>query len=88
MMILRDPKAIRHYQKITDGMVDLWRRRYSFEEIRLYMDGYLTCLRNSDFVEQHQIHRLEEQALGFLRDPSNFELSYPQTETETETDRW
>ncbi|BAZ46086.1 hypothetical protein NIES4102_31140 [Chondrocystis sp. NIES-4102] len=83
-MILQDPQTIRHYQKITDGMVNLWLRRYSFEEIRLYLDGYIACLRNSDFVEQYQIHRLEEQALRFLRDPSNFELSQPLTETETD----
>jgi hypothetical protein len=87
-MIIQDPKSIRHYQKITDDMVDLWRRRYSFEEIKLYLEGYIACLRNSDFVEQYHIHRLEEQALRFLRDPSNFELSYPQTQTEKETDYW
>ena len=87
-MIIQDPASIRHYQKITDGMVDLYRRRYSFEEIRLYLDGYIACLRNSDSIEQYLIHRLEEQALRFLRDPSNFELSSPQTQMETETDYW
>ncbi|MDJ0568765.1 MAG: hypothetical protein QNJ53_06925 [Pleurocapsa sp. MO_192.B19] len=85
-MMLQDPQSIRHYQKITDGMVDLWRRRYSFEEIRLYMEGYIACLRHSNFVEQYRIHRLEEQALRFLRDPSNFELSSPQTQMETDSD--
>ena len=84
--MLQDPQSIRHYQKITDGMVDLWRRRYSFEEIRLYMEGYIACLRHSNFVEQYRIHRLEEQALRFLRDPSNFELSSPQTQMETDSD--
>jgi len=87
-MILQDPALIRHYQRITDGMVDLYRRRYTFEEIRLYMEGYIACLRNSDLIEQYLIHRLEEQALRFLRDPSNFELSSPQTQMETETDYW
>lgn len=82
-MILQDSQSIRHYQKITDAMVDLWRRRYSFEEIKLYVDGYIACLRNSDLIEAYHIHRLEEQALRFLRDPSNFELSYPQTETDS-----
>lgn len=85
-MILEDPQTIRHYQKITDSMVDLWRRHNSFEEIRLFLDGYIACLRNSNFIEQYHIHRLEEQALGYLRDPSNFELSYPQTQTETDND--
>ena len=81
-MILQDPKSIRHYQKITDEMVNLYRRRYSFEEIRLFLDGYIACLRNSDFIEQYHIHRLEEQALRFLRDPSNFELAQTQVETD------
>ena len=85
-MILEDPQTIRHYQKITDSMVNLWRRRYSYEEIRLYLDGYISCLRNSNFVEQHHIHRLEEQALKFLRDPSNFESATPQTQIEVDTD--
>lgn len=85
-MILEDPQTIRHYQRITDGMVDLWRRRYSYEEIRLYLDGYISCLRNSNFIEQYHIHRLEEQSLSFLRDPSNFELSSPHTQMEVDTD--
>jgi hypothetical protein len=83
-MILHDNQSIRHYQKLTDGMVDLWQRRYSFEEIRLYMDGYIACLRYSDAIEAYHIHRLEEEALRFLRDPSNFELSIPQVQTETD----
>ena len=74
-MILQDSQSIRHYQKLTDGMVNLWRRRYSFEEIRLYMDGYIACLRYSEAIEPYLIHRLEEESLRFLRDPSNFELS-------------
>ena len=85
-MILQDPQTIRHYQHITDGMVNLWRRRYSYEEIRLFLDGYIACLRNSNFIEQYQIHRLEEQALSYLRDPSNFELSLPHTEMEVDPD--
>lgn len=83
-MILQDSQSIRHYQKITDAMVNLWQRRYSYEEIRLYMDGYISCLRYTEAVEPYLIHRLEEQALRFLRDPSNFELSTPQTQTETD----
>ncbi|MEL6494395.1 MAG: DUF6761 family protein [Cyanobacteria bacterium J06623_7] len=84
--MLEDPQTIRHYQKITDGMVDLWRRRYSYEEIRLYLDGYISCLRNSNFIEQHYIHHLEDRALNFLRDPSNFELANPQTQMEVDPD--
>ncbi len=78
-MILQDSQTIRHYQKLTDSMVDLWNRRYSFEEIRLFMNGYISCLRHTNNIEPYHIHRLEEKALKFLRDPSNFELSSPQT---------
>ncbi len=83
-MILQDSQSIRHYQRLTDAMVSLWQRRYSFEEIKLYIDGYIACLRYTEAIEPYLIHRLEEQALRFLRDPSNFELSVPQTQTETD----
>ncbi|GAB4526862.1 MAG: hypothetical protein Tsb0014_07290 [Pleurocapsa sp.] len=83
-MNLQDSQSIRHYQKLTDAMVELWHKRYSFEEIRLYVEGYISCLRYSNSMETYLIHRLEEQASRFLRDPSNFELSMPQTQTETD----
>ncbi|MDJ0574619.1 MAG: hypothetical protein QNJ65_05575 [Xenococcaceae cyanobacterium MO_234.B1] len=75
--MLQDSQSIRHYQKLTDSMVDLWRRGYKFEEIRMYLDGYLACLRQTNTIEPYEIHRLEEEATRFLRDPSNFELSTP-----------
>ena len=56
-------------------MVDLWRRGYKVDEIRLYMDGYISCLRQTQTLEVYHINRLEEKAMSFLRDPSNFELS-------------
>ena len=44
----------------------------------------LTCLRQVDVIEIYLIHRLEEDVLRFLRDPSNFEYeSLFQAETET-----
>ena len=75
--MLQDSQSIRHYQKLTDSMVDLWRRGYKFEEIRMYLDGYLSCLRQTNTIEPYEIHRLEEEGTRFLRDPSNFELSTP-----------
>jgi hypothetical protein len=71
--MLQDNLSIRHYQKITDGMVDFWNRGHSYEEIRLYLDGYIACLRQTNTIESYLIHRLEAEALSFLRDPSNFE---------------
>ena len=78
--MLQNSQSIRHYQKLTDSMVDLHRRGYRFEEIRMYMDGYLSCLRQIDLIEAYHIHRLEEEAFRFLRDPSNFEPAQPQIE--------
>ncbi len=80
--MLQNSQSIRHYQKLTDSMVDLWRRGYKFEEIRMYLDGYLSCLKQTNTIQPYQIHRLEEETMRFLRDPSNFELSVPQPESE------
>ncbi len=82
--MLTDPFAIRYYQKLTDGMVDLWHRGSRYEELRVYMEGYLTCLRQTNVIEGYLIHRLEEDAYRFLRDPSNFELMMTQMQPETD----
>jgi hypothetical protein len=80
--MLTDTQTIRYYQRLTDAMVELWNRGSRYEELRLYMDGYIACLRHSNTLEAYLIHRLEEEVFRFLRDPSNFELSMPQTEVE------
>jgi hypothetical protein len=78
--MLQDPFAIRYYQKLTDSLVDLWRRGYRFEELRLFLDGYLSCLRHASVLEPYLIHRLEEEVSRYIRDPSNFELVMPEPE--------
>ncbi len=80
--MLQDTQSVRYYQKLTDAMVDLWHRGRRFDELQLYMDGYISCLRHTNAIEPYLIHRLEEEAFRFLRDPSNFELSMPQTESD------
>lgn len=80
--MLRDPQSVRYYQRLTDAMVDLWHRGRRFEEIRMYMDGYISALRHTNSLEPYLIHRLEEEVFRFLRDPSNFELPVPQPETD------
>ncbi len=80
--MLQDPQTIRFYQRLTDGMVDLWERGYRYDEIRLYMDGYLASLRHSNTIEPYLIHRLEEAAFSFLQDPMNFTNSIAQPEPE------
>ncbi len=83
--MLQDAIAIRHYQKITDSLVELSERGYqSTDEMRLFLDGYLAALRITNAVEVHHIHRLEEEVIRFLYDPSNFESPY---EFEMEVER-
>ncbi|MEM8642460.1 MAG: DUF6761 family protein [Cyanobacteria bacterium P01_G01_bin.54] len=82
--MLTDTQTIRHYQRLTDALVELWRRGNRFTELQLYIDGYLASLRHSNALEAYRIHRLEEEVLRFLRDPSNFELAFPQTQLEVD----
>ena len=48
----------------------------------MYIDGYLSCLKHTNALEAYHVHRLEEEVMRFLRDPSNFELPVPQPETD------
>ncbi|HEY9635861.1 MAG TPA: DUF6761 family protein [Coleofasciculaceae cyanobacterium] len=81
--MLQDTQTIRYYQQITDGLVLMWSRGYRFDELRLYIDGYIAALRHSNALEAYQIHRLEEETTRYLRDPSNFEAM---TLTQPESD--
>ncbi|MGD1901850.1 MAG: DUF6761 family protein [Geitlerinemataceae cyanobacterium] len=74
--MLRDPATIRHYQNLTDTLVNLWERGYRADDFRMYLDGYLDALRRSNTIEIFQLHRLEEEAVRFINDPSNFQASY------------
>ncbi|MFN3927169.1 MAG: DUF6761 family protein [Pseudanabaenaceae cyanobacterium] len=75
--MLQDPLTIRSYQKLTDSLLELWDRGYrSVDELRLFLDGYLAALRTTNFLEAHKIHRLEEEALRFIYDASNFTMPY------------
>jgi hypothetical protein len=71
--MLQHTQTIRYYQKITDAFVDMWNRGYRFDELRLYMEGYLAALHHSSALEPYLIHRLEEETTRFLYDVSNFE---------------
>ncbi len=83
--MLQDARSVRYYQRITDALVDHWNRGYRFDDLRMYLDGYLAALRHADALEPYVIHRLEEEAMRFLHDPSNFiEVEY---EREVERER-
>ncbi|HZG40240.1 MULTISPECIES: DUF6761 family protein [Cyanophyceae] len=78
--MLQDAKAVRYYQRITDAFVDQWNRGYRTSELRLYLEGYLAALRHSDALEPYLIHRLEEDTIRYLNDPSNFIMAQPEPE--------
>jgi len=80
--MLQDSSAIRYYQKLTDALADLQQRGYRFHELRLYIDGYTASLHHAGALAPHQAYRLEEEALRFLRDPSNFELPEPEPQSD------
>ncbi len=71
--MLQDPRLIRHYQVITDSLVDFWYRGYQrTDELRLLVDGYIMALRTLRTLEPFELHRVEEEVMRFLHDPSNF----------------
>ncbi|PAX57230.1 DUF6761 family protein [Brunnivagina elsteri] len=80
--MLQDTQTIRYYQKLTDTFVELWNRGYRTDDMRMYLDGYLAALRNSNAIEPYLIHRLEEEAMRYLYDVSNFAIAMPQPEPE------
>ena len=80
--MLQDTNTIRYYQKLSDAFVELWNRGYRFDDLRMYLDGYLAALRHSNAIEPYQINRLEEEAFRFIYDRSNFEMTLPQPERE------
>ena len=82
--MLQDAQTIRHYQKLTDALVDMWNRGYRFDSLRLYLDGYLAALRHTNAIEPYRIHRLEEEATRYIYDPSNFVEALPELETKSE----
>jgi hypothetical protein len=80
--MLQTTDSIRHYQKIVDSLVEMWYRGYRFDDLRLFLDGYLTALRATNALESYQINRLEEETTRYIYDPSNFEIKEVQPEPE------
>ncbi|MBE9102708.1 DUF6761 family protein [Vacuolonema iberomarrocanum] len=80
--MLQDAQTIRYYQRITDALQEQWNRGYRYDDLRLYLDGYLAALHHANAIEPYLIHRLEEETLRYLYDPSTFETAMPQTQTE------
>lgn len=81
--MLQDTRTVRYYHHLTDALVALWNRGYRFDDLRMYIDGYLAALKHSNALEIYLIHRLEEEVIRYIRDPSNFELM-PMVQTEAD----
>jgi len=78
--MLQDARAIRYYQRLTDALVERWNRGYRNDELRLYMEGYLAALRQSDALEIYLVNRLEDEVLRYMYDSSNFAATEPERE--------
>jgi hypothetical protein len=78
--MLQDALTIRYYQRLSDALVELWNRGYRYDDLRLYIEGYLASLRHSNGLEPYMVHRLEEEIIRYLNDPSNFETPMPEPE--------
>lgn len=76
--MLQDSLTVRYYQRLSDALVDHWNRGYRYDDLRMYLDGYLSALRHTDVLEPFQVNRLEEEITRFLYDPSNFENVQPE----------
>jgi hypothetical protein len=76
--MLTDALTIRYYQRLSDALVELWNRGYRYDDLRMYVDGYLSALKHSSALEPFQVHRLEEELTRFIHDPSSFEAVMPE----------
>lgn len=80
---------IRHYQTLTDALVETWSRGYRQpDELRLMAEGYLLALKKSSLLEPYEIYRIEEEVRRFLHDSSNFMSPEPEYETEPVRRYW
>ena len=72
MTSFENPKAIRHFQSICDNCQDLINQNYNQSDIKLFSDGYLQALRNSNSLEPKDQEKLERLIDKWVKDPSSF----------------
>ena len=72
MTSFENPKAIRHFQSICDCCQDLVSRFHTPSDLKLFSDGYLQALRNSNTLEQKDQEKLERLIERWILDPSSF----------------
>ena len=64
--------AIRHFQSICDCCQDLVTRLHTPSDLKLYSDGYLQALRNSNSLEPKDQEKFERLIDRWILDPSSF----------------
>ena len=72
MTSFENPIAIRHFQSICDNCQELINQFHSQSDIKLFSDGYLQALRNSNSLEPKDQEKLEKLIDKWLKDPSSF----------------
>ena len=72
MTSFENPKAIRHFQSICDNCQDLISQNHNQADIKLFSDGYLQALRNSNSLELKDQEKLERLIDKWIKDPSSF----------------
>tara|TARA_B100000073_G_C23449897_1_gene458910 strand:+ start:155 stop:412 length:258 start_codon:yes stop_codon:yes gene_type:complete len=72
MTSFENPIAIRHFQSICDNCQDLKNQFHSQTELKLFSDGYLQALRNSNSLGTKDQGKLEKLINRWILDPSSF----------------
>tara|TARA_B100000900_G_C20536226_1_gene698506 strand:+ start:54 stop:311 length:258 start_codon:yes stop_codon:yes gene_type:complete len=72
MTSFENPIAIRHFQSICDNCQELINQFHSQSDIKLFSDGYLQALRNSNSLEPKDQEKLEKLIDKWIKDPSSF----------------
>ena len=72
MTSFENPIAIRHFQSICDNCQDLIHQHYTQSDVKLFSDGYLQALRNSNSLESKDQDKLERLIERWVKDPSSF----------------
>ena len=72
MTSFEDPVANRHFQSICDSCQDLVTRFHTPADLKLYSEGYLQALRNSNALEPKDQEKLERLIDRWILDPSSF----------------
>ena len=72
MTSFENPIAIRHFQSICDNCQVLINQYHSQADLKLFSDGYLQALRNSNSLGGKDQDKLEKLINRWILDPSSF----------------